>query len=683
MSTQSQVGIQPEEKVKNRIASGQPGTLLLLSGNEAIARGAIEAGVRVATGYPGTPSSEILETLLEAAKDLGFYAEWSVNEKVAFEMAAGASLTGMRAMSSMKNAGLNVALDLFMTLPYGGVRGGLVVVVADDPAPFYSSNAQDSRFAAQWASVPCLEPEDQNEAKEMVKEAFLLSERIELPVLVRSVARLSHSSGVVELGGVDTSGLVQGFNKHWKLAYRWGVYGPAGGGSEDVMHAVREQFQNADPPSLEATSGWKHAWLTAQMPYVRKEADTSRFNGLVPGREPMGVVASGVGAAYVREAMRDLGLEGRLWFWKIGVVFPLPQSDAQKVLSRCKRLIVVEDGEPLVESQLRVLAQVKGIEVEIVGKMGDAVLTPIGELKFEMVRNSISRFAGIPVAEDVSRVQVKEGVAKDVTPRSSTLCSGCPHLGTYWALRRALKRGSRYVPIVNVDIGCYEQAGYGMQPYPSMSEAVSQHYPNRVLYNFLDTCYVMGSSVSMALGQAVAGYRDGEIVAVAGDSTFFHACLPALTNAVWNGIKLTFVVVDNGWTAMTGFQPCPVSGRTGLGRPARVISIEEVATALGAGFVEVTDPYELEKTQAILRQALDFPGVAVVISRAECRLQVVRRMGIGAIATVDRAGCNGCTLCVQLGCPAVTFADRKAGIDPLLCNGCGLCKQVCPSNAIA
>ena len=641
------------------VATGAPGDRLLLMGNEAIARGAIEAGVEVVASYPGTPSSEIVETLLDVSTELGFYAEWSVNEKVSFELVAGAALTGVRSLATLKGAGLNVIMDMFMTLPYTGTRGGLVLVVADDPGAHYSSNEQDSRFAAQWAMIPCLEPESHQEAKEMTVYAFGLSERLELPVVVRTATRLSHSSGVVELDRVGKSDLETGFNKHWKIPYRWNVYGPPG-----------------------ATA--KHEWQLARLPLIGQESENLEFNEVRRGSEQVAVVTCGTGAAYAREALRDLDLEERLWLLKIGMVYPIPEKASLEVLKQCDRLLVVEEGDPLVESQLRVLAQTNGIGAEILGQQGKAVLPRHGELTTTIVRGALAEMMELPVEKNEERKAIKDEVAPLVIPRSSALCAGCSHLGTYWALRQAMGEKPEDVHIANGDIGCYEQAGYGVKgQMPEPSEEAMAHHDSAILYDFLDTLYVMGSGVSMAQGQVRAGYKGGQVVAVAGDSTFFHTCMPGLLNAVWNGTKLTFVVMDNSWTSMTGHQACPATGQTATGQPTKTILIEEVARSLGVEFVEVTDPYDLEDTTRALRKALAYEGVAVVVTRGECMLQILRRERKYKEPYMVTEDCAFCGDCVKLGCPAITFsAEEGAGIDPILCVGCDICAQLCPCGAI-
>ncbi len=643
----------------HKIAAGVAGDRLLMLGNEAIARGAIEAGVAVVAAYPGTPSSEVVETLAELSTELGFYAEWSVNEKVSFELAAGAALTGVRSLAVMKGAGLNVVMDLFLTLPYGGTRGALVVVVADDPGAHYSSNEQDSRIAAQWAMIPCLEPETHQEAREMTKMAFALSERLELPVVVRTATRLSHSSGVVELGAVEPSSLEPGFNKHWKLPYRWNVYGPPG------------------PPA-------KHAWQQERMPLMMQESEALSFNKLSAGRQRLGVVVCGTGAAYVREAIRHLELEGDLWLLKIGMVYPIPPGQALEILKQCDRVLVVEEGDPLVESQLRVLAQERQIDVELRGRLFEAVLPRSGELSTRAVMCALAEMAGLSLDSDEARAAIKSELVPLAIPRSSTLCAGCSHLGTYWALRQAMGEEESAVHIANGDIGCYEQAGYGVKgEMPEPSDAPLAHHDSSIVYDFLDTLYVMGSGVSMAQGQVRAGYKHGAVVAVAGDSTFFHACMPGLLNAVWNGTKLTFVVMDNFWTSMTGHQACPATGQNAVGRAAKTILIEDVVQAMGVEFVEVVDSYNLSETTDAIRRALAFDGVAVVVSRRECMLQILRRERKYRQPYTVTELCVCCGECVKLGCPAITFSEEGgAGVDPILCVGCDICAQLCPCDAI-
>ncbi|KUO39374.1 MAG: hypothetical protein AVW06_04065 [Hadesarchaea archaeon DG-33-1] len=638
-----------------------PGKRYLLMGNEAIARGAIEAGVKVTASYPGTPASEIMETLALAAPKLGFHAEWSTNEKVAFEVAAGAAITGVRALTAMKNAGLNWVMDMFMTLVYGGVRGGFVIAVADDPNAHYSSNEQDTRFAAFYGEIPCLEPANQQEAKDMTRYAFELSEQLELPVMVRSATRLSHASGDVELGKLQKLDRKPIFDKHWKMAYRWNVYGP--------------------PGPVE-----KHRWLHSRIPIAKKTVEKLPWNKLeIEGKPKLGIIASGLGASYALDVVRMLGLEGKVAFLKIGSPTPIPEQMVGRLLRAVKTVFVVEEGDPLVEFQVKALAKDINPKVKIVGKLTGA-LPPVGEINVDIVGKTLAKLAGVKLGEDKARELAKAEVSKLVSSRSSTLCAGCQHLGSYWALKQALRKFGGQVPIVNGDIGCYEQGGYGIFAKaikPSLSTE-SVRYPIESPYETLDTNYIMGGGVGLMQGEFHAGYKDGAIVAIAGDSTFFHACIPAVINAVYNGAKGVFLVMDNSWTAMTGHQPDPGTGMRATGEPAKQLLIEDIARACGVEFIKVVDPFDLKSTQVALEEALNHEGFAIVIARRACTLQVQRQKKfVGKRIVVNPEKCTSCKICVSFGCPAITFRDKKGGIDPILCNGCGMCVQVCPTEALS
>lgn len=632
---------------------------VLLMGNEAIARGAIEAGVQVVASYPGTPSSEVTESLVDQAPEFGYSVQWSTNEKVAFEVAAGASLVGSRSLTSMKNAGLNVAMDTFMTIPYGGCKGGFVVVVADDPDAHYSSTEQDTRVLASYAEILCMEPGDQQEAKDMTLEAFDVSEQFELPVVLRSVSRISHASGDVVLGDVRESKNNVGFNKHYKVPYRWNVYGPPGARS-------------------------KHEWLHEQMAGMKEYAEQSRFNKmhLVDGAK-VGVIGVGLGASYAKESIQELNLTDKVSFFKIGIPFPLPENKLVSFLKTLDRVAIVEEGDPVVENMVRTIAQINQVNVEIVGKNTIKIFEPWGELNPDYTRKGLADFLQIGLEEDKERQALEEEISALITPRSSTLCPGCSHLGTYWAVRKILQK-IKGVHIVNGDIGCYEQGGYGAGKPQVANDKDSERYPRPVPYEVLDTIHVMGSGIGLAQGQAAAGYADGKVLAVCGDSTFFHAILPAIANAVYNKADITFLILDNRWTAMTGHQPNPRTGANAVG-PVEPADIYGIVKAMGAQHVIRSNAYNLPEAEQSVAEAVNTTGVSVVILEGECKLQFIRRNKIKeGFTTVDQDLCNGCKTCVSLGCSAIKYdvEAKKASIDAITCCDCGLCIQVCPTKAI-
>lgn len=643
-------------------------------GNEAIARGAIEAGIQVAAAYPGTPSTEILETLAEAAKKLGFYAEWSTNEIVAFEVAAGASIVGSRSLFACKNAGLNTVMDLLMTLPYTGIRGGLVIIVADDPGAWYSSNEQDTRFMGVYAEIPVFEPHDQQSAKDMTRDAFELSEMLELPVLVRSCTRLSHSSGDVELGEIRKEKNNVAFDKHWKMPYRWNVYGP--------------------PGPVE-----KHRWQKGRLPAMVEYSQSTKYNKYVEPRyeSKIGIITSGIASSYTREALKRLKLEERVHLLVLGVPYPAPTGKIATLLKACEKILCIEEGDPVVERQAFQIVNEAGYSTKICGKVFSKYLPSVDELNPDSVLKGIAEFTATSIQlEDEERTQLRRELADVVASRSSSWCPGCPHIGSFWALKRALPQDK--VNIINTGIGCYEMSGYGIasSPISASDTRESKRWPSSTPYEMTDTLYIMGSETGLSQGEYHAGYSDGKIVSVLGDSSFFHTNLSPIANAVYNKSEQLILVLDNFWTCMTGHQPNPVTGITAMGEKAETPSIEAICSALGVKFVRNIDSYDLRGAKETMLEALSHKGgPAVVVSRRVCALQRfrdLRRERVKPPIYKVNEKCTGCRQCIRLGCPAIGFDSTKANavkkrgvafIDPLQCVGCSLCaqKEVCAFDA--
>lgn len=649
----------------SKVGIDKAGLKTLLMGNEAIARGAVEAGIEVAIGYPGTPSTEVGEVLGELAPELGFYAEWSLNEKVAIDVASGAALAGARTLVVMKNAGLNVAMDTFATLPYSGVRGGFVVVVADDPGAHYSSTEQDTRPLAQYAEMPCLEPKDQQQAKDMSREAFELSERLEMPVFLRSVTRLSHASGDVVFGEIGKAPLEVGWNKHFKHPFRWAVYGPPAG------------------------AAGRHGELKEKFPEFLAESEKSVFNilDIVEGSNAA-IVSSGMGTSYVNDALTTLKKKGTCSTLEIGFVYPPPEEKMKAILAAADTILVVEEGNPMLENKLKELASDSGLAKKIIGRGSKAVMPTFDELNPDIVLSAVSDLLGVeaPSADLPDEIQKK---AEALTvPRSAALCAGCPHLGSYAALARIIKKHGKELVIVNGDIGCYEQGGYGLAAQViTPTDDATKKYPIASPYEILDTTYVMGSGLGQAIGERRAMGDDAskKVAAVAGDSTFFHSCLPAVADAALYNTDVTFLVLDNSWTCMTGHQPSPRSEINAMGDKIGKLDIEAVCKAMGIKSVKIVNAYDLEEASEAIDEAVNYKGFSVVILTGECMIQVIRRDGAVEPKThVDKDKCIGCKACVRVGCPAALFDPeaKKAGIDPLLCVDCGICSQVCPVGAI-
>ncbi len=572
----------------------------LLSGNEAVARGAWEAGCTVATAYPGTPSTEIVENIITYPE---INAEWSVNEKVALEVAAGACFAGARALTAMKHVGLNVAADPFFTMGYSGVTGGFVIVSADDPGMWSSQNEQDNRHYGRHAKIPILEPSDSNETKLFAKLGFEISEKFDTPVLLRLTTRICHSSCLVELGKRKEhkiTGYVKNIKKRLVL--------PA---HARLLHvAVEERLK-------------KLAEFSEIFPYNRIEW----------GKKSLGIITSGISYQYAKEVFPDAS------YLKLSFTHPIPEKLIEKFARQVRRIIVVEEGDPIIETEI------KAMGIKVTGK--DKV--PLcGELTPKAVRESFAQ---------KSRAKPK----KDKLPaRPPVLCPGCPHRGFFYVINK-LKL------IATGDIGCYT-----LGALPPL--------------NAMDTCICMGASVTNAQGLEKALGKDvgKKVVAVLGDSTFFHGGITGLVNAVYNKSNLNLVILDNYTTAMTGHQPHPGTGRLAKGGQGKRIPPEELAKGCGVEFVRIVNPDDLKETERALKEALAFDGVTVLVFRRPCALLLKPSPPY----MVNAESCKGCQLCMRIGCPAISLHhpdDHEkplAVIDESLCFGCGLCAQVCTCDAI-
>lgn len=618
---------------------GEEGSMSLLMGNEAIARGAIESGVRVVAGYPGTPSSEVIQTLIPYAGELGMKVEWSVNEKVAFDVCAGAALAGTRSLVTMKMSGLNVASDSIVSVAYGDVNGGLVIYVADDPSAHAGMAEQDSRLFSKITLLPMIDVSDPQDAKDAVVEAFDLSEEFKIPVFIRSTTSVAHMKGGVRYGPVQRP-------------RRVGVF------KRDIR-----RFTRASPL-------WcmeQHELLNKKMEGIKSKIEGSKLNELhvSDGNEGLGVVASGISWNYLREAIARHGLDN-IATLRIGTANPLPEGLISSLIDRVDAVLVLEELEPYIELYLKAMIGDAGKRVRVFGKY-DGTLSRIGEYDQDVVERALGRLVGRDLVGQDRGLDGVRGEAKKLAPRRPLpFCPGCPHRATYTAMRQALGElgyGDDEV-IVTGDIGC---------------TILGMHPP----FNVCWTEVSMGASIGLACGFKYAGV-DRPVIATIGDSTFFHAGIPPTINAAWNDANIVIAVLDNQITAMTGHQPSPSSGYTATVEEVEQIKIEDILTASGIRKVRVVDPYDLQTTRGAFIEALRERGPSAVVLRRVCSLVARRMKLIEGASKVDPGECIGCLLCVRnLSCPAMSVAtDGKAMIDPGTCTGCGVCAQVCPFDAI-
>ncbi len=571
----------------------------LLIGNAAVARGLYDAGCKVISSYPGTPSTEITESF---AKFEDVYCEWAPNEKVATEAAFGACLQGKRSSCCMKHVGLNVAADPLFTMSYTGVNGGLVICVADDAGMHSSQNEQDSRHYAVASKVPMLEPSDSQEAYDFARIAFEISEEFDTPVFLKMCTRVAHSQSIVE---------------------------------------YRERLTNTDKPyeknpqkyiMAPANAIKRHPFVEERTAKLTEYAETSPLNRVEEGdgSKDFGVITSSTSYQYIKEVFGD-----SVSVLKLGMINPLPVNLIKDFASKCGKVYIVEELDPIVETHCR------NIGVDVVGK-------EIFSITGEFSQKTIAKALGL---EDKYSVKLEE----EIPVRPPMMCAGCPHRGMFYVL-------SKNKITVLGDIGCY-----------TLGSAAP--------LNALDMTLCMGASVSGIHGFNVAGGEETEnkTVCVIGDSTFMHSGVTGLINIAYNQSNSTVIILDNSITGMTGHQQNPTTGYSIKGDPAGKVNLEDLCRSIGINSVRVVDPYDLKECEKVVKEEMAKPEPSVIISRRPCVL--LKYVKPKKPLRVNPDKCKSCKRCMKFGCPAISFKDNHAVVDPTLCVGCGVCEQLCAFDA--
>lgn len=615
------------------MTANAPGQVCLMQGNEAIVRGALEAGINFAASYPGSPSSQVLGMLGKVARERNFYAEWSTNETCAMEACIGASLANARALCIVKQNGLLFAADAIHCGAQHGVKGGMVIVTSDDPSAHSSTNEFDSRYQAMSANIPMLEPTSMQETKDMVPYAFALSERTHQMVIIRLTTRVCHGRGNVVLGELP-----------------------------EKPHQMR---QVGEWDRMVCVSYLRGAMLQ-KMDLLRQEFESCPYNRYTGPDHPRElVVAGGTGRLYGQEAIRRLGVGGRVGLLSLATLWPLPEKTILRHLEGVEKVLTLEEVDPVLERNLQAIAGAHRLKIVFSGRE-DGALPKIGELDPDNVAQAISALTGVRLPE--KKIASREPLIE----RELTFCAGCPHRATFHILKKVLRQ-EKHPGIVVGDIGCYIMSGQAAGQYA------------------FQACNCMGSGINLAeaLGQLTHYGLDQKVVTVCGDSTFFHTILPGLVNATYHNANMLLMVLDNSATAMTGFQPHPATGITAMGDRVPAMDIQKIVAGIGCK-AEVADPFDVAEAEKTIRRLLHTSGMNVLIMRQPCATLMSKQKKRPVRVYVDQSVClgDGCgcdKYCSRVwGCPGNTwdFKNNKAYIDPVTCVGCGVCAKLCPSGAI-